>query len=407
MPVTVNFSPPTPAWEMDGITSPEGLLREASRRCWRQSYRVIDSSLNPEDFYGNYISASENGFVWSACHAYNHHRHLIIRPDDVWLAILGQLNPYIKANDYRLRKYFVPRTSQEESETINLSASEIRNPRALAEQMETSMAEKTTYPGLGHALMVGFSTTSEVDRTVASVLFMGEMYKEYGKVDLTCGLRGLDSVTVLGTIEDWERIIARLAFVRLLGEEACEFAEMLRPIIYGIRQTLIQPDDLLVIDFWEKMVTRNNLPGDSDCITGWISAFCFWDQHGRACPLRGGELEFAGVLYSRVSFDEVPVGFASLPITVDDIGHVMDCTIIAGSLAIQAQHFSPTCDYIHSLPGWILSLNRAPKVAEITQGMIKEMRDLISRIEGDPEAVQALTQRTDELENCTYDSDLD
>ncbi|KAM0551835.1 hypothetical protein ACHAPJ_008171 [Fusarium lateritium] len=235
---------------------------------------------------------------------------------------------------------------------------------------------------------------------------MGEMYKEHGKVDLTCGLRGLHSVTVLGVCQDWERIITRMEVIRLFGEEACEFAEMLKPIIYGIRQTLVQPDDRLVIDFWEKMVTRNELPGDGDYITGWISAFCFWDQHGRPCPLRGGEVEFAGVQYNKVSFDEVPVGFASLPIIVDDKGHIMNCTMIAGSLGIQAQRFSPTCDYIHPLPSWILSLNRAPKTAELTQGMVKELRDLISRIEGDPEAVLALTQKTDELENCTYESDV-
>ncbi|KAJ4246533.1 hypothetical protein NW762_013474 [Fusarium torreyae] len=404
MPTTVNFSHPTPAWEYNSVTCPEGLLRAASLRCWRQSHRVIDSSLSAQDFYGNYISASQNGFVWSAYHAYNHHRHLIIRPDDIWLAILGQLNPYIKAKAPELIKYFAPRTSQGESEIVNLSASEIRDHSVLAQQMESSMAQWITYPGLDLALMVGFSTTSEVDRTVASVLLMGEMYKEHDKVDLTCGLRGLHSVTVLGVCQDWEGFLAKLEFIRLFGDEACEFVAMLRPIIYSIRQTLIQPDDRLVIDFWEKMVTRNKLPGDSDYITGWISAFCFWDQHGRACPLRGEELEFTGVKYNRISFDEVSIGFASLPITVDDNGHIMNCTMIAGSLGIQAQNFSPTCDYIHPLTGWILSLNRSPKTAELTQGMIKESRDLISRIEGDSEAVLALTQKTDLLENCTYES---
>ena len=50
---------------------------------------------------------SANGFVDAATQAYNEHRHLKIRPEDVWLSILTQLSSYINAHAEELRGSFV------------------------------------------------------------------------------------------------------------------------------------------------------------------------------------------------------------------------------------------------------------------------------------------------------------
>lgn len=48
-----------------------------------------------QDFFDtSHISASENGFVWAVFHAYSHHHNLILRPKDVWFAILSQLSDW-------------------------------------------------------------------------------------------------------------------------------------------------------------------------------------------------------------------------------------------------------------------------------------------------------------------------
>jgi len=44
------------------------------------------------------VYSSSNGFVDTIVEAYNHHQHLKLRPDDVWFAILSQLNIYINGN---------------------------------------------------------------------------------------------------------------------------------------------------------------------------------------------------------------------------------------------------------------------------------------------------------------------
>jgi len=38
------------------------------------------------------IQSRDNGFVTTLIEAYNNHHHLVLRPDDVWIAILGQFN---------------------------------------------------------------------------------------------------------------------------------------------------------------------------------------------------------------------------------------------------------------------------------------------------------------------------
>ena len=55
-----------------------------------------------------------NGFVYAAIQAYSEHRHLAIRPEDVWLAILTQLSSYINAHSEELRGSFVAHEGKKE-----------------------------------------------------------------------------------------------------------------------------------------------------------------------------------------------------------------------------------------------------------------------------------------------------
>ena len=48
-----------------------------------------------------------NGFVGSAFFAYSQHHHLVLRPDDVWLAIVMTFANYVDAHAEEMRKSFV------------------------------------------------------------------------------------------------------------------------------------------------------------------------------------------------------------------------------------------------------------------------------------------------------------
>ena len=54
------------------------------------------------------INPSKNGFVDACITAYNQHHHLVIRPDDVWAAIISQFSFYVNAHAEELQDTFVP-----------------------------------------------------------------------------------------------------------------------------------------------------------------------------------------------------------------------------------------------------------------------------------------------------------
>ncbi|RHY17081.1 hypothetical protein DYB32_007955, partial [Aphanomyces invadans] len=50
---------------------------------------------------------SPNGFVHGVVRAYNNHHHLVLRPDDVWLAIMTQFGLFVNKNAEDLRHALV------------------------------------------------------------------------------------------------------------------------------------------------------------------------------------------------------------------------------------------------------------------------------------------------------------
>lgn len=77
---------------------------------------IIQSSFSDSDLSHRSVWASNNGFIRAAIEAYNHHHNLIIRPDDVWLAILTQFNLYVNSHAEELRHHFVAHDGQKELE---------------------------------------------------------------------------------------------------------------------------------------------------------------------------------------------------------------------------------------------------------------------------------------------------
>lgn len=65
---------------------------------------LLESSSSHEKTH-TYLES--NGFVQSTIRAYSAHHHLIIRPEDVWFAIISQLSLYINKNAEELRHRFV------------------------------------------------------------------------------------------------------------------------------------------------------------------------------------------------------------------------------------------------------------------------------------------------------------
>jgi hypothetical protein len=108
MPITIKINDVQPGkWENAYVKSPDELLKAASPRDFECSQRIINSQPNHESLAEQNVSATKNGFVWSAIHAYSNHYHLTIRPEDIWFAIITQLGFCMNANSEELRSSLV------------------------------------------------------------------------------------------------------------------------------------------------------------------------------------------------------------------------------------------------------------------------------------------------------------
>lgn len=252
------------------------------------------------------------------------------------------------------------------------AVSEIRDFALLAVQMGDILGKSVNDPELKDWILPGFSTTTYSDKVVGSILFMGAMQKYFTfKMTVLCGL---PSVTLLGSVEDWENILHRLDKLDLLGDEPKRFATMLRPILRHMVRSFTEPKSAEVIDFWNKIVHRNSVGSGTDYLSGWLTAFCFWDEDGNAARLQSWKKPPNGVLedvmYPTVDVDAVPAGHASVPVKVDDMGDEYEATMVAGSVGIVATS-SPTAherregpevgplirDTVQPVSGWWMSKN--------------------------------------------------
>ncbi|KAH7303231.1 hypothetical protein B0I35DRAFT_447035 [Stachybotrys elegans] len=317
-------------WIEPKVADSAKLLELAARGHHRRCKKLIQTSFGRREFHEGHVSGSRNGFVWTVYEAYCRHHHLVLRPEDIWFAILTQLSFYINAHAEELRSFFVSHQGQEH---LLLEVNEIDFAH-IAQEMTQLISKKVIDPELRGWVMPSFSTTTDNDKVVGSILFMGAMQKyfSYGGT-LGCGL---PSVTLLGEVDDWKDILARIDKIELLGRKPTQFARMLRPILNGIIKSFQSPESREVVEFWNKIAHRDSMGSGSDYLSGWLAAFCFWEEDGNSNSLSFQNLLFGEVLFPYVSLDSIPAGYASVPIEVNDDGHVYKATMVAGSVGTSA-----------------------------------------------------------------------
>ncbi|KAF8350485.1 hypothetical protein F5887DRAFT_939463 [Amanita rubescens] len=318
----------------------------------KQPTELLQTSVPRNTSFLDDVITQKNGFVNTVIDAYNKHRALIIRPDDVWLAILVQFNFFVNGNAELLRKNFV---SHEGKEKLTVKAVGTRHSvdfAALSAQMTMLMETKIVDPDLREWIMPTFSTTSATDRTIYAMVMMASMkaYFSY-KFSLDCGI---PRVTLEGTKKDWEDIASRLEKLENYGEDAKSWYRVLQPVISRFISAYDDPNSPELRNFWNKVAHYEGGGSGPTYLSGWITAFCFFSEKGsRVAQLMGGQLVLDGVSYPKIDSQDVPVGFAEVDVELDDNGEKFETTIIAGSIGSQiCMSTSSVRDAIRPLPAW-------------------------------------------------------
>lgn len=171
----------------------------------------------------------------------------------------------------------------------------------MATRMTEMIAKNVNDPELRDWVMPSFTTTTYSDKVVGSILFMGAMQKYFSfGMSVSCGL---PSVTLMGVVEDWRDILGRLDKLDQLGEEPALFAKMRRPVLLHMVLSFENPTSDEVVHFWNIIVHRNRRGSGTDYLSGWLAAFCFWDEDGKAKRVSEANIQFGNVAYPTVDID--------------------------------------------------------------------------------------------------------
>ena len=183
----------------------EEILRYACHNGFLRGDSILDPSFPEKET----LSAARNGFVVAALNAHVQHSHLVLRPEDLWFAILTQFSFYVNARAGQLRGYFVEHEGRKKLEILQEPPMDLR--RFVLDTTKL-IEENVMDKGLWEWSMPDFSTTTETDKVVALIMMVGAMQKY--RAYFLGTKSGIPSVTLLGEKGDWKETLQRLEFLK-------------------------------------------------------------------------------------------------------------------------------------------------------------------------------------------------
>ena len=306
------------------------LLEECSRQVHSNCEQMLHSSFSATLPITPNLDGSPNGFVWAVIQAYNQHRNLVIRPDDVWLAILTQLNLHINnTHAEELRGKFVAHDGQRELEIVHDGPLDTYDWEGFPQKVVDRLGQLVTDRDLQQWILPNFSTTEPEDEAVCSVVMTSTLqhYVRY-KLRPRCGL---PEVTLLGDKSDWEAIMTRIEKLLSFSDETWAWYMLVSQVISHFIKAFEDPDSTENKDFWQNVAQFRTTNG-INYLDGWITAFCYWNDQGEKLQ-RGPGYQLNRTQYYQVEVDEIPSGFALVNVTIVEDGQQYMARMIAGSMA--------------------------------------------------------------------------
>ena len=212
--------------------------------------------------------------------AYKNHYPITISPDMIWILIMQGFSRFMEKYENLVRERFVNFTGKKDLKLERLQYSPYNASKEVWDGIIKEFVQKignNVGKEVVDNLECDFSTTSAIAKVTSQVCIMSAM-KQYFTYRVLMAGCGISSITLEGSIKDWEKIKSKLEF---LSTKALKWwTKHLIPIIDNIittkkyYSTYGQLNQEL-IDFWKGMI---RLKGKGDLydphmINGWIVKF--------------------------------------------------------------------------------------------------------------------------------------
>jgi hypothetical protein len=211
--------------------------------------------------------------------AFADHRPLVLSPDAVWVTVLQGVARHIRVHAEELRDRLVAHQGRELLTVVTSGAPVWPEVVAAFERMLPA--------GLGDVFACDFSTSTAVERMAGRVVLM-DAYAPYFAFRVVT-LCGIPSITLTGTIEDWQRIRERVGILAAMDLGLENWCRSLAPITDHLVRAAAGEADTA---FWQRIYKPADAYG-GEKVTGWAA---------RLYPYVGNELGFPNPLL------DLPIG---------------------------------------------------------------------------------------------------
>lgn len=359
------------------VRSAADLLKNASRMDFIQK-EIVRTSFKSSDASAGIVPA-ENGFSQTIIRAYQQDLHLILRPDDVWLAILVQVSFFL-GNEKRaeaLRHKFVAHQGRK-NVMVDVRPVSLQhvNIGLVVNELVNQVEENLVDPDIATTLLPEFSTTTDDDRATAAIVFLGAM-KNYFTYEILTGC-GFPSVTLRGERADWVKMQDGLDFLATLGDETIEWVACLSKVLEYMVASFDKPNHEDVKDFWMRAVHEpRRQSGETRKLSGWLTAFSWWDPAGdRQESFKSKEyLTLDGVEFPVIAARNISASITRCPVIIDDVSlGRFNAEFLAGIPGFHVDDVSGTS--VRPVSGWwLLAPRRNPVGPQATPKVGTEVEE--------------------------------
>lgn len=232
--------------------------------------------------------------------------------------------------------------------------------------MTSVIQESILDEGLKDWIVPNFTTTTDLDKSIASVVMMGTL-KHYFEYTLMIGC-GFPSVTLLGDKSDWEDIRRRIDLLPYYHQETAERSHLLVPTVDHMIAGFDYPESKKVKEFWMRACHEAGpLASGFPTLSGWVTAFCFWNEEGKRiggysdqdcrCSFGRTTLEerkrliLDGISFPLISPDAIAKSIVTAPVIVKNFAANLEykMTMVAGAVGMELTEEGTT---VQPISGW-------------------------------------------------------